>query len=758
MASVVESWLGRGVLVVGDAMLDEWRFAESDRLCREAPAPVLSLRRRLTAAGGAANTAVNLTALGGRAALVAPVGADVAGDELHDCLDRAGVWDRTISQPGRPTPVKRRLLAADQILLREDEGDADETLPEEGVRRMLNALARATEELRADRDGQPPTLVVCDYGLGALPEAVRTWLVRHRDSFATVALDAHDLAYWRGLAPTVVTPSFAEATRLLDEAVSAGPSGPPTALASTRVSVAEDGTTVATGGRSDDASAEDDARKVSAGAEPGKVGAGADAGRISANAGRVAVGADAGKDADGTAAKDPASGTGAGHDSGTGSGTGTGHGSGTGSGTGTGHGSGSGTRSGGGAGAGRPASSPGRPGPVLAAGAEDGGRDGDRSSTPDGTPPGSGEGAGPVGGDGITVTSDEIGVSGDDIVVAGDETSSAAGGRPVAAGGASRALVAQARLAELRERTGADVVAVTLDAEGAVVGGADGRPRRSHATPVPASYAVGAGDAYLAAMTLALAADAPLPTAAQLAQLAATTTVSDTGTCVCLREDLLAALGSTGDEPARIVLDRATLLELVEGHRADGRSVVFTNGCFDVLHRGHVRYLDQARQLGDLLVVAVNSDDSVRRLKGADRPVNPVEDRVAVLAALSCVDHVVVFEEDSPTALIEAVRPDVYVKGGDYPPEMVPEAPLVRRLGGQVRTLGYVPDRSTSAVIDRIRSHGDDRRQAATGATHPGPGGAAADSDPSGASDRSREVVAAPIEAGGAASGSSRPA
>ncbi|AVT31265.1 D-glycero-beta-D-manno-heptose 1-phosphate adenylyltransferase [Plantactinospora sp. BC1] len=660
LASVVESWLGRGVLVVGDAMLDEWRFAESDRLCREAPAPVLTLRRRLTAAGGAANTAVNLTALGGRAALVAPVGADVAGDELHDCLDRAGVWDRTISQPGRPTPVKRRLLAADQILLREDEGDADETLPEEGVHRMLNALARATEELRADRDGQAPTLVVCDYGLGALPEAVRSWLVRHRDSFATVALDAHDLAYWRGLAPTVVTPSFAEATRLLNEAVSAGPASPTTALAGTRVSVAEDGSTVATGGKDDPSTA-----------------------------------ATGGKGAPEGAAS-----------------------------------------------------------PVASGGAdESGGRDDDGSTTPEGSPPGGGEGGGPGGGDGLTVTSDEIGVSGDDIVVAGDETSSAAGGRPVAAGGASRALVAQARLAELRERTGADVVAVTLDAEGAVVGGADGRSRRSHATPVPASYAVGAGDAYLAAMTLALAANAPLPTAAQLAQLAATTTVSDTGTCVCLREDLLAALGSTDGEPARIVLDRDALVELVQRHRAEGRAVVFTNGCFDVLHRGHVRYLDQARQLGDLLVVAVNSDESVRRLKGPDRPVNPVEDRVALLAALSCVDHVVVFEEDSPAGLIEAVRPDVYVKGGDYPPDMVPEAPLVRRLGGQVRTLGYVPDRSTSAVIDRIRSHGDDRRQAAARAE------AAASPDAAGpgtAPDGGRAAVPASAETHPATSRSSR--
>jgi D-beta-D-heptose 7-phosphate kinase / D-beta-D-heptose 1-phosphate adenosyltransferase len=158
------------------------------------------------------------------------------------------------------------------------------------------------------------------------------------------------------------------------------------------------------------------------------------------------------------------------------------------------------------------------------------------------------------------------------------------------------------------------------------------------------------------------------------------------------------------DRQAGRVVDVATLAEAVDRHRNRGDRVVFTNGCFDVLHRGHVGYLAEARQLGDLLIVAVNSDESVRRLKGPERPVIPAEDRVAVLAALSTVDYVVVFEEDSPAALIEAICPDVYVKGGDYHPDMVPEAPLVRRLGGEVHTLGYLPDRSTSAIIERIRS------------------------------------------------------
>ncbi|MCO1595496.1 D-glycero-beta-D-manno-heptose 1-phosphate adenylyltransferase [Micromonospora sp. RHAY321] len=585
LATVVESWLGRPVLIIGDAMLDEWRFADSDRLCREAPAPVLTLRRRISAAGGAANTAVNVAALGGRAVLVAPVGADVAGDELHDCLDRAGVWDRTVNQPGRPTPVKRRMLAGNQILLREDSGDPDDALDPDGVTRLLTALDCATEELRAAAGGEAPTLVVCDYGLGALPAPVRAWLVEQRERYATVALDAHDLADWRGLAPTVVTPSFAEATRLLARA--GGATRPP---AGVELHLEHP-----------DSDPADGPSELTVGTAPG--------------GSHV-------EDVPAATAPDP-------------------------------------TRAD-------------RPGAV-------------------GEPTRS-EGRVALTGDGLSVTGTGVTVNSE----AGE--------------GVDRAVLAESRLAELRAHTGADVVAVTLDTEGAVVGGADGEPRRSHSTPVPASHAVGAGDAYLAAMTLTLAADAPLPTAAQLAQLAATITVSDTGTCVCRREDLLAALdqpSASSGHPALVGTDE--LDAIVAEHRDAGRSVVFTNGCFDVLHRGHVRYLEQARALGDLLIVAVNSDGSVRRLKGPDRPVNPVEDRGALLAALSCVDHVVVFEEDSPAALIEAVRPDVYVKGGDYPPELVPEAPLVRRLGGQVRTLGYVPDRSTSAIIERIRSHSQDR-------------------------------------------------
>ncbi|MFY1635706.1 D-glycero-beta-D-manno-heptose 1-phosphate adenylyltransferase [Solwaraspora sp. WMMB335] len=491
-------------------MLDEWRFASSARLCREAPAPVLTLDHRQVAAGGAANTAVNLATLGARPLLVAPVGVDEIGDQIARCLHLAGVQDRMVAQPGTRTPVKRRLLAAEQILLREDEGGPHGPPVTEQMERLLAAIAATTEGIRlgtgeAATTVSRPALVICDYGLGALADPVRRWLVDNRDRYGVVALDAHDLNRWDGLRPTIITPSIAEAAQALGLGV-----------------------------------------------------------------------------------------------------------------------------------------------PQV----------------------------------------DRVGAARD-------------------------------MLASLRAGTGAEVIAVTLDVDGSVVDGPGGT-RHSRTEPVPASQAVGAGDAYLAALTLAVGAGATLPDAAELAQAAAALTVRDPGTCVCHREALVSALGGRPADPPPTTAARdaasgaatstATgtvpdeLIEQVRRHRARGARIVFTNGCFDVLHRGHVGYLTDAAALGDLLIVAVNSDDSVRRLKGPDRPVNPVEDRAAVLTALASVDHVVVFEEDSPAGLIERVRPDVYVKGGDYPPDMVPEAPLVRRLGGEVHILGYVPDRSTSAIIDRIRA------------------------------------------------------
>jgi D-glycero-beta-D-manno-heptose 1-phosphate adenylyltransferase len=138
-----------------------------------------------------------------------------------------------------------------------------------------------------------------------------------------------------------------------------------------------------------------------------------------------------------------------------------------------------------------------------------------------------------------------------------------------------------------------------------------------------------------------------------------------------------------------------------------GGPVVFTNGVFDILHRGHVTYLAQAKALGACLIVGVNSDASVRMLgKGDDRPINREEDRMALLAALESVDWVVRFDEQTPIALIEAVHPDILVKGGDYDMDVLPEAALVRGWGGRALAIPFEHDRSTTALLKKVRSHG----------------------------------------------------
>jgi D-beta-D-heptose 7-phosphate kinase/D-beta-D-heptose 1-phosphate adenosyltransferase len=153
------------------------------------------------------------------------------------------------------------------------------------------------------------------------------------------------------------------------------------------------------------------------------------------------------------------------------------------------------------------------------------------------------------------------------------------------------------------------------------------------------------------------------------------------------------------------IVTREQLVEQLQARRARGARVVFTNGCFDLMHIGHTRYLQAAKALGDLLVVGVNSDESVRSLdKAPDRPIVPEAQRAEVLAALGCVDFVVVFSESDPKALITAVQPDVLVKGGDWSLDRIIGRDVVEARGGLVRTIPLVPGFSTTALIHRIRS------------------------------------------------------
>jgi len=254
----------------------------------------------------------------------------------------------------------------------------------------------------------------------------------------------------------------------------------------------------------------------------------------------------------------------------------------------------------------------------------------------------------------------------------------------------------------LLELTGARIVAVTVDTDGAFVFERDHPPYRTYSRPNSHSRAAGAGDTFVAALTLGLATGASTTDAAELASSAAAVVVAEDGTTACTARALEESISTVGKR----IPDRHRLAARLAFLRAQGQRIVFTNGCFDILHRGHIAYLNRAKALGDVLIVGVNSDRSVGRLKGPDRPINGLDDRLHVLEALSCIDFVVPFEEDTPVELLRVVRPHVFVKGGDYTLDSLPEAPVVTALGGTVQILPYVEDRSTTRIIDRVRSAG----------------------------------------------------
>ncbi|GAC1038238.1 bifunctional D-glycero-beta-D-manno-heptose-7-phosphate kinase/D-glycero-beta-D-manno-heptose 1-phosphate adenylyltransferase HldE [Pseudomonas sp. No.117] len=214
----------------------------------------------------------------------------------------------------------------------------------------------------------------------------------------------------------------------------------------------------------------------------------------------------------------------------------------------------------------------------------------------------------------------------------------------------------------------------------------------------------GAGDTVISTLAAALAAGEELPQAVALANLAAGIVVGKLGTAAISAPELRRAVQrSEGSERGVLTLEQLQLA--IEDARAHGEKIVFTNGCFDILHAGHVTYLEQARAQGDRLIVAVNDDASVTRLKGPGRPINSVDRRMAVLAGLGAVDWVIPFSENTPERLLEQVRPDVLVKGGDYKSvEEVVGAQIVQGYGGEVRILGLVENSSTTAIVERIRN------------------------------------------------------
>ena len=263
----------------------------------------------------------------------------------------------------------------------------------------------------------------------------------------------------------------------------------------------------------------------------------------------------------------------------------------------------------------------------------------------------------------------------------------------------------EAAAGKIRELCGARDVLITLGERGMAVSSA-GRPVARIAAHAREVFDVtGAGDTVLAYFGLGLAAGIEASEAAEIANVAAGVKVGKVGTSAIAPSELL-ALGEPGSL-ARKLVDLPQAVARCERWRSLGRRVVFTNGCFDLLHAGHIHLLEKAREQGDVLVVALNSDASVRRLKGPERPLTNEHDRVRVISALDAVDLVLVFDDDTPLETIRRLHPDVLVKGGDYSLQTIVGADLVREMGGRVETIPLVPGRSTTALVDRAKSRPD---------------------------------------------------
>jgi D-beta-D-heptose 7-phosphate kinase/D-beta-D-heptose 1-phosphate adenosyltransferase len=259
---------------------------------------------------------------------------------------------------------------------------------------------------------------------------------------------------------------------------------------------------------------------------------------------------------------------------------------------------------------------------------------------------------------------------------------------------------------KLVESLGMDAVLVTLDRDGMALVRADGRAELLPTRPRQVYDITGAGDMVLAVIGLCLANQADYDEAAALGNIAGGLEVEKFGVALLSREEIVRDLVDHHRPEDEKQFDRKRLIAEVNRRRIAGQAVVFTNGCFDLLHPGHVRLLREAAALGDFLVVGLNSDASVRRLKGPSRPLNPAEARAEVLSALEAVGAVTIFDQDTPLDLIAAIRPDVLVKGGDYRPDEVVGRAEVEAAGGRLVLIPVVQGHSTTSLVRRAVERG----------------------------------------------------
>lgn len=479
MQDIVDKFAGRKVLVVGDAILDVYMTGVTDRLCREAPVPVISLQEQKSFCGGAANTALNLAALGARPYFMTVVGSDSSGRELSKILQESGVDTSCILfAQDRRTIVKRRISSSYNILVRVDEGNTD-PVSDESERTMADLLRRLSGALDA--------VIISDYGYGVVTAGFIRELSRlGPQTGVPLAVDARDLRRYKDLRPAFVKPNYDECVKILN---------------------------------------------------------------IPKRPGQERVGQIMGQ----------------------------------------------GTR--------------------------------------------------------------------------------------------------------LLEVTGAGCVAATMDMNGTLLFEKGKKPYSISAEPRSHKETIGAGDTFSSAAVLALSAGATARTAVELASAAASVVLEKEGTGICSNKELKSYFN--GDQKFITSLDE--LAGKVEELKSANRKIVFTNGCFDILHRGHVTFLNQAKALGDILVVGLNTDESIRKVKGYGRPINTLEDRLAVLSALHCVSYLIAFEENSPVKILKSLKPDLFVKGGTYTIDSLPEGKLVESLGGEVRIIPFVTGLSTTKLIEKIR-------------------------------------------------------
>ncbi len=258
---------------------------------------------------------------------------------------------------------------------------------------------------------------------------------------------------------------------------------------------------------------------------------------------------------------------------------------------------------------------------------------------------------------------------------------------------------------ELHEITGAQKTVVTLDVDGVVLFEEGKTPYRILSVPQDNKNSIGAGDTFISAFAMGLALNAESFIAAEIAAAAAAVVVKKDGTVGCTNQELRSYFNTV----PKYITSTEELTALVKDLRKNGKKIVFTNGGFDLLHKGHISILNKAREAGDVLIVGVNSDESIRKLKGAERPINSLEDRLTVLAGLQSVDYLIAFEEESPVQLIKAVHPDVFVKGGNYTENTIPEAPLLKKLNCEVKIVPYKEEHGTTQIINRIRDKNNEQ-------------------------------------------------